>query len=604
MNHIITIDFETYFDTHYSLKKISPIEYIRDSRFKAHGCAIKFNNGAPIWVSHANLQSFFDNLDINKYKWVAHNGLFDFLVLAEIFNVKPKFLVDTMSMARGVCPPGTPMSLDNLSKLFKLGTKGKELAESKGIKTLSPELELTISNYAKNDAELAYKLYKRLSPYLPPSEMRLINTTQRWGTQAVLYLNIPLLQEAVQDAQDNVTTKLVNIALGKTLLRSNKQFAEWLKNKGYTPPMKVSPTTGKLTWSFAKNDLEYLDFKADHPELAPVLDAKEAVSSRIEETRANRMIYVGTHGSGKMIMPLNYYGADNTGRFSGAGKLNVQNLGRGSKLRKAIEAPDGYNILVADSAQIELRMNLWFCGQTNVLNILRSGGDVYCHTASTHFGYTVTKNNHPDERQFGKLLSLGLGYGMGHKKFRVQAALGALGTPRTYLTEQEAFTTVQNYRNNHASIKGMWDWLSKTIIPNMAQEGFELQYKCVTFVTGGVILPNGMMILYPDLQCDENNQWTFAKGDKRSKIYGGLMLENIIQALARVLVFEQMMATEDKVPSLITVSSTHDEFLGIETEEQSETTFNTMIEEMSKSPTWAPDLPVKAEGGFAKNYSK
>lgn len=604
MKDTITIDFESYYDTKYSLKKLSTIEYVRDAQFKAHGCAIKINDMPTDWVTHSELQSLFNKIEIDNFTWVAHNGLFDFLVLSEIFNIKPKFLIDTMSMARGVCPPGTPVSLDNLAKLFKLGTKGKELAESKGIRDFSPELELKIASYAKNDADLAYKLYLKLKPYMPKEELRLISTVQRWGTQPILELDVPLLQTAATDAKQSAAAKVIIAALDKKLLRSSKQFAQWLKDRGITPPMKVSPTTGKLTWSFAKNDLEYQDFKADHPELAHILEAKEAVASRIEETRANRMIFVGTHGSCKMIMPLNYYGADNTGRMSGAGKLNVQNLGRGSKLRKAILAPDGYNILVADSAQIELRFNLWFCGQTNILDILRNGNDVYCHTATKHFGYPITKASHPDERQFGKLLSLGLGYQMGYKKFRVQAALGALGTPKTYLTEQEAYTTVQNYRNNHSSIKNMWDWLSKTIIPNMAQEGFSLKYKCVEFVTGGVILPNGMMLLYPDLQCDENNQWTFNKGGKRSKLYGGLMLENIIQALARILVFQQMMSTEDRVPSLITVSSTHDEFLGIETIEQSQATFDIMIDEMSKSPTWAPDLPVKAAGGFSHNYSK
>ena len=604
MKNTITIDFETYFNKDYSLKKLSTIEYVRDDQFKAHGCAIKFNDEPSIWVSHNDLQDYFNSLDISSYLWIAHNGLFDFLVLSEIFGVYPKEMADTLSMAKGILPPGTPCSLENLAKLFKLGKKGDELNESKGIKTLDPELELKISNYAKNDADLAYAIYLKLRPYLPDSEMRLISTTQRWGTQAVLELNVPMLRQAANDAEQSAAAKVILAALDKKLLRSNKQFAEWLKGRGITPPMKISPSTGKLTWSFAKNDLEYQDFKADHPELAHILAAKEAVSSRIEETRANRMIFVGTHGSCKMIMPLNYYGADNTGRFSGAGKLNVQNLGRGSKLRKAIEAPLGSNILVADSAQIELRINMWFCGVQSVLNILANDGDVYSHTATQHFGFKVTKKTHNDERQFGKLLSLGLGYGMGYKKFRIQAALGALGTPKTYLSEQEAYQTVQNYRNNHAEIKGMWDWLTKTIIPGMATKGFELQFKCVKFVHGGVELPNGMMLLYPDLQCDEGNQWTFDKGGKRSKLYGGLMLENIVQALARIVVFDQMMATEDRVPSLITVSSTHDEFLGIETIEQSQATFDIMIEEMSKTPAWAPGLPVKAEGGFAKEYSK
>ena len=604
MKDTITIDFETYFDTHYSLKKVSPIEYVRDDQFKAHGCAIKFGDCESIWISHADLPEFFNSIIPDDYLWIAHNGLFDFLVLSERFGVFPKEMADTLSMAKGVMPPGTSCSLENLAQLLKLGKKGDELNESKGVKTLTPELELKISNYAKNDADLAYAIYQKLRPYLPDSEMRLISTTQRWGTQAILELNVPMLRSASDDARTSAAAKVILAALDKKLLRSNKQFAEWLKGRGITPPMKVSPSTGKLTWSFAKNDLEYQDFKADHPELAHILEAKEAVASRIEETRADRMIFVGTHGNKRMIMPLNYYGADNTGRFSGAGKLNVQNLGRGSKLRKAIEAPLGHNILVADSAQIELRINMWFCGVQNVLDILAADGDVYCHTASQHFGKPINKKDNPNERQFGKLLSLGLGYGMGHKKFRIQAALGALGTPKTYLSEQEAYTTVQNYRNNHAQIKGMWDWLTKTIIPGMATEGFELQFKCVKFVHGGVELPNGMMLLYPDLQCDEYNQWTFDKGGKRSKLYGGLMLENLVQALARIVVFDQMMATEDRVPSLRTVSSTHDEFLGVETEEQSQTTFEIMIEEMSKSPAWAPGLPVKAEGGFAKEYSK
>ena len=600
----LTLDFETYYSSSYSLSKLSPIEYIRGAEFKVHGCSFKIGNNEAYWISGDNLQAALNTLQVDNYLWIAHNGLFDYLILAEEYNIRPTHMADTLSMARGLLPPGTIVSLDNLTQLFKLGTKGKELVLSKGLRDLPPDIELQIADYACNDADLCYLLYLKLIPYMPPAELRLINTIMRWGTHAVLELNIPLLEEAKEDAKATVIEKLVQVALGKTQLRSNKQFAAWLKEKGYTPPMRISPSTGKLTWAFGKDSIEYQDFKASHPELRTVLEAKEAVSSRIEETRAERMIFVGTHGNNKMIMPLNYYGADNTGRMSGAGKLNVQNLKRGSKLRRSIKAPEGYNILVADSSQIELRVNMWFCGQTDILDILRNNGDVYSYTASDHFGIPINKKTHPNERQFGKLLELACGYGMGHKKFRIQAALGALGTPKTYLSEQEAYSTIQNYRTTHASIKGMWDWLTKTIIPGMSQPGFELQYKCVKFIHSGIELPNGMMLLYPDLQCEEGNQWTFQKGNKRSKLYGGLLLENIIQALARIAVFEQMMVVEDRLPNLVTVSSTHDEFLALETIDKSQASFDIMLEEMGKSPTWAKDLPVTAEGGFDKCYSK
>jgi DNA polymerase len=293
-------------------------------------------------------------------------------------------------------------------------------------------------------------------------------------------------------------------------------------------------------------------------------------------------------------MPLKYYGA-HTGRWSGSDGLNPQNFTRNSELRKSIIAPPGYVILVSDLKQIEARLNMWFCGEEHWLSVFAAGKDIYTATAATHFGI-LYEEVAKSERFFGKTLELGLGYNMGWKKFRVQAAL-----KNTFLTEEEAYRAVFTYRNAHPRLVVTWRDLSN-MLPHMYQEGCAQEKNPVKFVHEGILLPNGMRLDYSGLRPTEDGDWFYGIG-KNIKIYGGKMLENIIQALARIVIGEQLLAVE-ALPGVTTVSSTHDEIIALVREADADAAVEAVTEIMTASPEWAPDLPLAVDIGYAKEYSK
>ena len=602
--NLLTLDFETYFAPKYGLSLMPTLLYVRDPRFKVHGCAVKHDSNPAVWVTGSELEEYFATIDWDSTTVVAHNALFDGLVLAEQYGHHPAQWIDTAGLARAILPPNVPADLATLATVLRLGAKGKELKESKGVVDLPPNLEASIASYAVNDAELAYGIHALLYPYLPQNERDLLSLTIHWGTKPRLKLNRRLIKDALHAARAEREALIRASGYTATELRSAKQFPEIVRSLGIEPPTKLNDK-GETAFALAANDLGFIELQARYPEHRALWAARIAANSNSTVNRLENFYNV-TRQRSTIVMPLNYCGARHTMRWSGAGKLNMQNLERGSATRLAIEAQDEDEvIIVVDSSQIELRMNAWFCNQESSLEILRTGQDIYSHTATAHFGYPVTKKM--PERQFGKALELALGYGMGTDKFQTQAAIGIMGTPPVQLTDEEAQNAVTKYRDGHNNIKGLWRWLNDTALPRMArkdQDEDPLVWKCVSFTHQTVHLPNGLALEYPNLEQDEEGNWWY-EAEGRQKIYGAKLLENIIQALARIVVGEQILKIEAYLKGFAhTVSSTHDEALAVCHRNVADYVLRTMIRIFSTAPSWASDLPLAAEGGYARNYSK
>jgi DNA polymerase len=600
---LLGIDFETYFAPKFTLKTLPPLLYVRDPRFKVHGAALKINDTPAFWLNDSELKCALRDFPWSDITAYAHNALFDGLVLHEIYGCKPATWVDTVGLARALLPPNLASDLATLAQFLKLGTKGKELELAKGLIDLPPDIMDQIAAYSQNDIELTYGVLQALYPSLPTVERDLMSMTIRWGTVDALRVNRALLHSALAQETKRRADTIAASGYSATELRSAKQFPEIVRSLGIEPPTKTNPK-GDTAYALAKNDLQFVRLIADHPEHRHIWNGRIAANSNTTISRIQRFL-AATETKPTIVMPLNYYGA-HTGRWSGAGGLNVQNLERKSATRLAIEAPEGQVVVVADSSQIELRVNAWFCNQESSLKILRNGDDIYSHTATEHFGYHVTKKM--PERFFGKALELALGYGMGDDKFRTQAAIGIMGTPPVVLTQDESRAAVTKYRTGHNNIKAKWKWLNDTAITYMHGKNPEpLVWKCVKFIPGECLLPNGMALQYPKLDIDEQGNWSYETTEGRTKLYGALLLENIVQALARIIVAEQMLATENWLhehTGFQLVSSTHDEGIGICPRWAADFVLNAMLCIFSEPPTWAPDLPLAAEGGYATNYSK
>jgi DNA polymerase len=387
-----------------------------------------------------------------------------------------------------------------------------------------------------------------------------------------------------------------------TQLSSNQQFAELLRQRGVEPPVKISPTTGEATYALSKSDLEFQAL-AENPMVSDLIRARLAVKSTISESRAYRLI---AHSQPTLPVLLNYCGA-HTHRWSAGDKINLQNLpaerqGRSGNLRKAIEAPPGYAIVVVDSSQIEARTNAWAAGETNLLEAFRENRDIYSETASELFGYSCNKKDNKSERQVGKVCELGLGYGMGWKKFAQTVRAGMMG-PAVDISDDFAQRAVNLYRNKRAAIVRLWKALDDAL-PRMlmGHEGYVGQWN---YYGNRILIQNELFIHYPNLTADEGEYGlTNFRYDSRNgwvHLYGGKLCENLIQSTARTVVAFQALEIAKRYPI---VSLVHDEVLYLAPIEEADDALAFGIECLSTPPDFCPELPVAAEGGWATNYSK
>ena len=389
-------------------------------------------------------------------------------------------------------------------------------------------------------------------------------------------------------------------------LASNKQFAELLEELNVIVPMKESPTTGKPTYALAKTDEGFIALQnhAD-PLIQDLCAVRLGTKSTIEESRIERFIDIGARNKGRLPIPLKYYGA-HTGRWSGADKVNFQNLPsrdvKKKALKQAVLPPEHCVCINVDSSQIEARILVWLAGQEDVLQWYREGRDVYCEFASKIYNKKITKKE-KTERAVGKTCILGLGYGTGALKLQNVLRLGA----NVDFDENECRRLVNIYREVNNKVIDLWQECDNAL-GDIASwpEGKEPYYigkgECVMVTSEGIKLPNGLYIYYPELKWDTSDtrsQFTYKRRHGRVGIWGGSVVENIVQALARIVIGEQMVSISHKYRPALTV---HDAVVCIAAEEEKDDALNYIMAQMSKPPGWAKDCPITCEGGYANNY--
>ena len=606
---IIALDFETYYDREFSLKKLTTEEYIRDSRFEIIGVGVKEDDGSPAtWVSgtKAQIKKYLDSLDLGQHLVLAHNAMFDAAILNWHFGISPRGWLDTLSMARALHTIEVGGSLAALAEYYKLGAKGTEVikAEGKRRTDFTAEELAAYGEYCKNDCELTLDLFRILSQNYANEELKLIDLTIRMFSEPVLVLNQGVLKShlfAVQSTKEKLLESVTMV--DKDQLMSNVKFAGTLRALGVEPPMKISPTTGKETYAFSKSD-EAFKALLEHENInvQAITAARLGVKSTLEETRTQRFIEIGERGT--LPIPLRYYAA-HTGRWGGDDKVNMQNLPRGSALKHAIFAPMGHMMIDSDSSQIEARTLAWLAGQDDLVAAFEAGEDVYKKMASAIYvkpEADVTK----DERFVGKTTILGAGYGMGAAKF--QAQLKVFGVD---MELDECRRVIQVYRDTYPRIPALWraasealEWVQHNQISHFGRND-------VLVVEGakGIKLPNGMYIKYPNLRATQKDDGgtELVYDTKRGKatipnrIYGGKVVENVCQALARIIIGKQMLLVAKKYKVVMTV---HDAIACIVPEHQVETAQEFVEMCMKIRPDWALDLPLSCEAGHGRSYGE
>jgi DNA polymerase len=437
---IVTIDFETYWDTAsgYTLSKMTTEEYIRHERFKVFGACLHVygSDGIVQWYRGDELHRVLRTFDWGVTAILAHNAQFDVSILEWTYDIHPCFIFDTLSMARALRGVEVGNSLARLARDFGLPDKGTAIHSTNGVHELAPALERDLAEYCQHDVFLCEEIFKRLAVSYPSKELRLIDMTLKMYTHPVLELDANMLTDALHDEKEKREALLERLELTDSVLASNVHFAEALRNVGIEPPTKKKKPTVKTphpvgtNFAFAKTDAMFQAMlNGDNEDVAALCEARLKVKSTTERTRAQRFLDIA--GRGTLPVPLSYYGAA-TGRWTASkgSAINMQNLKRGSFLRKAIMAPKGHQLVVGDLSQIEPRVLAWLADYEELLRIFVAGGDPYAQFGAQMFNIPgLTKESHPDLRQSAKSALLGAGYGLGWASFASQLLVGFLGAP-------------------------------------------------------------------------------------------------------------------------------------------------------------------------------
>ena len=643
---IITIDFETYWDSkEYTLSKMTTEEYIRHDKFRAFGaCVHVYGSSEPIrWFGDTELRQYLDGIDWGRTAVLAHNAQFDVSIMEWKYNARPCFIFDTLSMARALRGVEVGNSLAKLANDFGLAPKGNAVYSTNGLSELTPVVEEELANYCKHDVYLCEEIFKRLVVAYPSKELRLIDMTLKMYTRTLLQLDQQMLIKALAEEGTAREQLLQRLGVEDAELASNPKFAELLTKLGVVPPTKTSKTTGKTTLALAKNDALFQTLlNSEREDVALLCQARLKVKSTTERTRAQRFLDIGKRGT--LPVPLSYYGAQ-TGRWTAAkgSAINMQNLKRGSFLRKAIMAPEGYQLVVGDLSQIEPRVLAWLSDYEDMLDIFRAGGDPYAAFGAQMFNiHGLTKDSHPDLRQSAKSALLGCGYGLGWASFASQLLVGFLGAPpvrysrdfakqlgvgseyaqafvklndidtklleipHTCSTEDllnhvlAAKAIIDTYRSTAYPVVAFWS-LCETALHRALVKGEELVYKCITFRKGEIELPNGMKLLYPDLRYvkDDKGRSQAVYGPHATKLYAGKITNNITQALARIVMTDGMLRVAKKYPIAGTV---HDELIAVVPDDEVVDAKTWVLAQMTMEPSYMQGIPLSADGGAHRRY--
>ena len=645
-DRILTIDFETYWDSkEYTLSKMTTEEYIRDKRFTAFGMGIhEFGSDRGTrWVRGHELHHLIHQFDWGRTAVLAHNAQFDVAILSWRYGVEPAFIFDTLSMARALRGVEVGNSLAKLANDFGLPPKGRAVHSTDGLATITLEVEKELADYCAHDVYLCEQIFERLIAGYPTSELRLIDMTLKMYTRPMLVLDQNMLAKELIDERDNREALLKKLDISELTLASNPQFAQLLESLHVAPPMKKSKTTGKQTYALAKNDAMFQALlNGSNDDVRLLCEARLKVKSTTERTRAQRFLDIAQRGT--LPVPLSYYGAL-SGRWTASkgSAINMQNLKRGSFLRKAIMAPEGTQLVVGDLSQIEPRVLAWLSDYTEMLDIFRAGGDPYAAFGAQMFGIPgMTKDSHPIHRQSAKSALLGAGYGLGWASFAAQLLVGFLGAPPLRYTKADARQLgvsqqyvqrfvdweenltkmaeiphtcsegellihcvvakkiIDVYRATAHAVTSFWDMCSG-LIETSLYGGKEYTHKCLTFRKEQIILPNGMSLLYPRLRRkkDEEGRQQWVYGEDDTKLYAGKITNNVTQAVARIVMTDGMLRVSKRYPVVGTV---HDELLAVAPDEEANDAKTWVLAQMVMEPRYLPGIPLGADGGVHRRY--
>jgi len=623
----LAVDFETYYDRDYSLKKMDAYSYVHHPKFDCYLMSVYGH--VPI-TALAHLESDECPPPYVLFQWcghpkdfqhwhlfegatlVAHNAAFDSLVFKRLQQqrIAPPFLQNlrwrcTAAMAvyfsaprslKGACKQLLNIDVDKTQRSKASGQSGADLFGNEALKT-----------YALEDARLCFLLWDTFRDFWPAEEQALATLTFEWGQQGI-GVDLQTLEKSIQTLEKqrfDAVQKLPWVEdFNEDTPLSHRQLALACREAGIPCPVSLAMDDPDCEAWEEKYGPEYPWVNAMR-----IFRRTNMLLSRFYTVR-NRLVVFGRDGSPsrppsdtchptpdtcfRFPYALKYFGAV-PGRWSGDAGFNVQNMPRGelfgADLRSCFQPSEGNVFIIADLCQIEPRILAWIIEDEAFLSMVRSGVDIYEAHARATMGYSDSrplKEVDPVKRALAKARVLGLGYGCGPQKFvSVAKKLGGLD-----ITFAAAKKIVDDFRTKNRKISGLWCRLDRD---------FRLS-------AGGdytVELPSGRALRYFDTVKTPRGFYTAKteRGGVSRSLYGCLLTENIVQATARDLFAEHLLQIHRAGIGRI-VFHVHDEVIVEVPEARAEEACAQIQTIMSTTPDWLSGCPVAAEAGIFKRYTK
>lgn len=638
---MLSIDFETR--SLLDLKKTGVYPYAMHPATDVWCMAYAVDDGeVKLWrPGHPVPSEFYAGHEMR-----AHNAQFERIIWREIMVKRygfPGIDLERWHCTAAECRAmGLPGSLDEAAKALKLGVQkddvGKRLMmrmsrpravqeDGTVIWWNTPDRIARLGDYCKQDVVVERAIARRIER-LSDSERAVYLLDQRINDHGVK-IDTRLVEAGVALAAEGnaaVNAELAQLTEGHvTELTNNGDLAEWLG----------VPSVAKAAVR------ELLDAETD-PIRRRVLTLRQEAGKSSLGKLASFLQCVCPDGYVRGL--LLYYGAA-TGRWSGR-LVQPQNFPRGefkhetlekaiplvlardyagldalygsvhtllsSMLRACITASPGHILFAADYSAIEARVLAWLAGEKAVLDVFRSGQDVYCHAATGIYGRVITPAD-KTERQIGKVAVLALGYQGGVKAFQTMAS-----NYNVEISDEKADEIKVAWRAANPAIVSWWRELDNAA-RRAVVEGETVRARSVTFGTEDgwlwCLLPSGRRLWYANprpveretpwgdmrtiIQCHGVNSVT--RKFEAFDLYGGLLAENIVQAVSRDLMAGAMIRLDRAGYGVIL--TVHDEVVA-EVSAKSGLTLEHFTEILSSLPTWATGLPLTAEGWAGHRYRK
>jgi hypothetical protein len=601
---------------------------VRHEWFEAHGAAIKWSKDTPArWYDERQLREVLKSEDWSDVFLLSHHANFDHLILSHHYSVVPRMSGCTLSMARLLLGNHISVSLDSVRQQFGLPVKRTpyHLFKGKRWRELSDEIRQQIADGACDEVESIWTLFGILSKQFPSEEYSVVDTTIKMFTQPVLRADTELLATIWEREEREKSIRLADLGVSATELQSADKFADLLRQEGVEPETKEGPErkdgSRGIIYAFAKTDyfMEEL-LEHENPRVRALAEARIGQKSTLMQTRAETLGWMASRGP--LCVYLRYAGAG-TLRPSGGDGANWLNFKRGSDIRRAILAPEGYMLAPVDASQIEVRVCAWLAGEQKLLDKFRNKEDPYADLASIFYGEKIYKPKKDDPRArelemrrgAGKQAILMCQYGAAAPKYQRTAQIGLYGPPID-MSLEEAERHVALYRETYSAIcaknTGYWAQASR-VIARLAG-GAPMQWGPLEIRDKRIYLPNGCPLVYDTLEwhkwdgvepCrdfERDGWWRVRTKRSWKKMWNSKLVQHICEAVSRVIVTQAM----NRIIGIgyRVLNHPYDELLCLVPKENAEKHAERCRLELCRDVPWLPGLPLDAEVTLGERYSK